>query len=192
MLATVKILGLRARSRRDIAVAAGAVRRYVEAGMSPSLAGYYNADTGVARGAAAASLGMRGTVEPAQLEHLLAGKHPTVGAVLLSGSGSAARSLAGHRHQPLDTDDPGEELRLSEAAKAAGVSRRYLSSLIANTPALVFPEATTDIDQRVAAKLVAVLTGSPVDSPGKDYLIAHRGESTGEPVNTATSFAATR
>lgn len=136
---------MRARSRREIAHAAGAVRRYVDSGMSSSLAGYYSGDVGVARGLAAGALGMRGQVSSVELERLLAGEHPVLGVLLLSGKGSSARSLADH-HTAGDQqgtlpriDDPASTVTLAEAARLVGVSHRYLSALVAHTSRLVFP-----------------------------------------------------
>src|SRR5690242_15263982 len=91
MIATVKVLGLRARDYATIAGAARRIVRYLEGSRvpgQPSLAGYYSGSTrvaeGSARGAGAALVGLRGAVGPRQLQGLLEGRHAVTGKPLLS------------------------------------------------------------------------------------------------------------
>jgi hypothetical protein len=119
VIATIKVLGLRARDIGTVAAAARRVVTYVQGGRTGDsaasapeggLAGYYTgsddrsapagAGTGTpaagrARGAAAGLVGLPGAVTGAQLQRLLTGRHARTGRALLTPTGSAGRAAAG-------------------------------------------------------------------------------------------------
>jgi conjugative relaxase-like TrwC/TraI family protein len=149
VIITVKVLGLRAATRSAVAGAVWRVVDYLHGGTpgegarstahaggpptgNSGLVGYYTG--GVARGSAAALVGMRagGAVSPVQLARLLAGRHARSGTPLVPAAGSAGR--AGHDGRPgAGLAGVGEWLPLAEAARIAGVSARYLRRLAART-----------------------------------------------------------
>ncbi|OHV63465.1 MobF family relaxase [Pseudofrankia sp. BMG5.36] len=98
MIATAKVLRVRARNPGAIADAAVAVVAYVQGGQPESragLAGYYGRGhaRGRARGLAADLVGLRGDVPGEALARLLRGEHAVTGRLLLApvGKGSAGR-----------------------------------------------------------------------------------------------------
>src|SRR6185312_3152901 len=138
VIATIKVLGLRARDLNALATAARRVVEYVQGGPIPSnpagLAGYYtdqDADRsgaggrparGRARGRAAALVGIQGEVSAEEVERLLLGRHARTGAALVPARGSAGRARQGvHLASPEFADVP-EVLSLAQAARIAGVS----------------------------------------------------------------------
>jgi len=162
LIATLKVLGLKARGAHAIAAAARRVVEYVQgapAGDSPGLARYY-ADSstdparGVARGSAAELVGLRDRVLGGQLERLLTGRHAVTGAPLLPAAGSAGRASARHAWAapPVSSGGLGNMITLVEAAQAAGVSPQYLRRL-AEENALLAAVTEPDEDwERPAAR----------------------------------------
>jgi conjugative relaxase-like TrwC/TraI family protein len=139
MIATVKVLTLRARSGSDLARAARAVSAYVEGGqpqeMSP-LRRYYGEGLapGRARGSAAELVGLAAgrPVSGVALERLLRGEHAVTERPLLAASGSAGRALStGDRGPRVGAGN--ELLTLEEAARRIGVSAAYLRQLAVRT-----------------------------------------------------------
>ncbi|GAC1373524.1 MAG: hypothetical protein NVSMB4_00090 [Acidimicrobiales bacterium] len=155
------------------------------------VAAYYEAgpdgrSAGRARGAGAALLGLSGSVSTEQLVRGLTGSHPVTGAPLIPPKGSARRRPDhpdGSRWAP--SRGPGHELlSLAEAAYLAGVSPARLRLLAANQPRVRFdtPTPTSELDPRVARRLIEVLTRQPltVALPGaeRDFLLAERDPAT--------------
>jgi conjugative relaxase-like TrwC/TraI family protein len=136
LIATMKVLGLRARDFRTVAGAARRIVRYLEgsgASEQATLSRYYGGTTrvvaGRARGASAGLVGLKTRVGPRQLQRLLEGRHAVTGAPLLAVRGSAGRSQASHGEIRTRLVDAPEVLTLSEAARFADVSPAYLRRL---------------------------------------------------------------
>jgi conjugative relaxase-like TrwC/TraI family protein len=145
MIATVKVLGLRARDLQAVAAAARRVVEYVQGGPADpqdrqhaGVVGYYAADPpggvqGRARGAAAGLVGLVDGVTSVQLQRALMGRHAVSGVPIVPARGSSGRSHAlgvpAARHRLHDAP---EVLGLGEAARVAGVSASYLRRLAEN------------------------------------------------------------
>lgn len=136
MIATMRVLGLKARNFTTIAGAARRIVRYLEgSGVSPrsSLGGYYGGSgrlaQGWARGNGAGLVGLSKSVGPKQLQRLLEGRHAVTGAPLLSPRGSAGRFHASHGEIQTQLVDAPAVLTLAEAARRADVSATYLRRL---------------------------------------------------------------
>ncbi|WP_250284036.1 relaxase domain-containing protein, partial [Frankia sp. CiP1_Cm_nod2] len=147
MIATVKVLGLRARDFTDVAAAARRVVDYVHGTPTASEtvrhgpAGYYSAGTarGRARGSGADLLGLRGQVDPVHLQRLLCGLHARTGLPVLPAAGSAGRATLGTPSAigTPSTAGQGQDdvLTLREAAAILGVGASYLRRLAQRTAA---------------------------------------------------------
>ncbi|WP_045875785.1 relaxase domain-containing protein [Pseudofrankia sp. DC12] len=153
MIATAKVLRVRARRAQDVDRAAGAVVAYVQGGQpEDALAGYYGRGhaRGRARGRLAGLVGLRGEVSGAGLERLLRGRHAVTGLPLLSGPGPASRmSRAAGRRQEAGAAEA-EWLTLAEAAPVVQVSADYLRRLVKRTAeagAAVSAARTGDLDE---------------------------------------------
>jgi hypothetical protein len=129
VIATVKVLRVRAREPEQIARAAAAVVAYVQGGQPEgALAGYYGRGQarGRARGRLAALVGLRGEVTGEGLARLLRGQHALTGRPLLTGAGSAGRTArqAGTskqvRGEAGSEASNGEWLTLAQAAASRG------------------------------------------------------------------------
>ncbi|WP_045880360.1 MobF family relaxase [Pseudofrankia sp. DC12] len=146
MIATARVLRVRARDPFDVAQAARAVVAYVQGGADP-LARYYGGQAiGRACGAGAELVGLRGEVSGLALERLLRGKHAVTGRPLLGASGSAGRvrrPAAGPAGR-LAAGEDREWLTLAEAGLVAGVSAAYLRSLVKRTSASPTARASLD------------------------------------------------
>ncbi|MBL7508907.1 MobF family relaxase [Frankia nepalensis] len=176
MIATAKVLRVRAREPEQVARAAAAVVAYVQGGQPENaLAGYYSRDQarGRARGRLASLVGLRGDVTGQALARLLRGEHAVTGQPLLTGAGSAGRTphLSGAvgRKPAKTAGEDGEWLTLVEAAAIAGVSTAYLRRLVGRagdqpTPADTSADPTTSTVPR-AGPSKAGGRGAP-DSPG--------------------------
>jgi hypothetical protein len=166
VIATMKVLGLRAAAPGAVAAAAYRVVRYVEggsqephdqpeqAGDESGLADYYDDGeaavddagegqamraAGEARGSAAELVGLRGRVRAERLRRLLTGRHAITGRPLLPPGGSAGRAA----HATLDAAPDQEMLTLAEAARLAGVSRSICGRWPARTPSAWRTPGTT-------------------------------------------------
>jgi len=133
MIATVRVLRVRAAGPGDVVRAARAVVAYVQGGQpsaSEPLTTYYaRAQTqGRSRGAAARLVGLGAEVSPVALERLLRGRHAVSGRPLLSAIGSAGR--VPRRHTIDAGASSGDFLTLAQAAEVAGVGVSYLRRLV--------------------------------------------------------------
>jgi conjugative relaxase-like TrwC/TraI family protein len=179
VIATIKVLGLKARDFAAVAAAARRVVEYVQGRVErsprPSPQGYYAGGDvpvkGRARGSAAALVGLRGEVPAEQLQRLLTGRHAVTGRWLLPATGSAGRAGARLPRPPPPLGELPEALWLADAAGIAGVSSRYLARLAserafveAATPSGKADEATCDGVER---------------RPPRDHLHARRDPETG-------------
>ncbi|ABD12695.1 hypothetical protein ThrDRAFT_03240 [Frankia casuarinae] len=146
MIATVKVLTLRARDGETVARAARAVVAYVEGGQPGAVAPlrrYYGEGLvpGWARGSAAYLVGLDAgrPVAGEALERLLRGEHAVTGRPLLTALGSAGRAsppVEGQR----SAGPGGGLLTLAQAARRAGVSAAYLRALAVRTAAMATAE----------------------------------------------------
>ncbi|SNQ51682.1 conserved hypothetical protein [Frankia canadensis] len=186
MIATVKVLTLRARNGADLARAARAVSAYVEGGqpreMSP-LRRYYGEGLapGRARGLAAELVGLAAgrPVSGVALERLLRGEHAVTERPLLAASGSAGRAVsAGDRGRPVGAGN--DVLTLEEAARRIGVSAAYLRQLAVRTA----DRSSADADGFGAGRPEGSASGEAVTSRGP-HLAAVREAGTGRWVVSA-------
>lgn len=162
MIATIKVLGLKARDFATVAAAARRVVEYVQGGpvSTPSnAAAYYAVErsdeagriaSGTSRGSAAPLVGLRGPVNGEQLHRLLLGQHARTGMWLLAGRGSAGRTQA--QHGPFGPalahalSQAPEVMTLAQAARIAGVSVRYLRRLAENHELAVSADSSTEAE----------------------------------------------
>jgi len=134
VIATLKVLGLRARDVGTVVAAARNVVDYVhgtgpEACAAAGRAAYYSDGPrvqGRARGRTAALVGLSAGVTREQLESVLSGRHPVTGRWLVPAAGSAGRTRP---RTTILADGPGP-FTLAAAARAAGVSPAYLRRLV--------------------------------------------------------------
>ncbi|MDT3446839.1 MobF family relaxase [Pseudofrankia sp. BMG5.37] len=96
VIATVRVLRVRARDVGQVTRAAGAVVAYLESGQPGAAAGltrYYAGERAVgrARGRGAVLVGLRGAVSGEALARLLRGRHAVTGRPLLAATGTAGR-----------------------------------------------------------------------------------------------------
>lgn len=167
VIVTPRVLGVRAAEEADVRAAAKRVRRYVEGprnsdGVFDGVVAYYAATAnglalGRVGGAGSAGLGLERFVSGRQLQHLLAGQHPTTGAPLLGATGAAGRAGGapkGSRSTAADGPDD-ELLSLAEASHLAGVSPAYLRRL-AEQNATAGSEPAPPADGAAQDRLAAV------------------------------------
>jgi conjugative relaxase-like TrwC/TraI family protein len=181
VIATIKVLGLKARDFAAVATAARRVVEYVQGGIDqprrPDPLGYYAGRhapvKGRALGSAAGLVGLSGKVSAAQLERLLTGRHAVTGQWLLPAVGSAGRAGARLPRPLPPLGDLPEVLTLSDAAAIAGVSPRYLARL-ARQQALVDVAAAASGDGDLSGD------GGTERRPVRDRLRAIRDPETGK------------
>jgi len=156
MIATVRVLRVRARDAGQVSRAAGAVVAYLESGQPGAVAspaGYYAGERAVgrARGCGAVLVGLRGAVSGEALGRLLRGQHAVTRRPLLPATGSAGRvsrpasSGGGQAVSGLSGAGSGRDaaagvgrggaewLTLAQAADVAGVGASYLRRLVGRT-----------------------------------------------------------
>jgi len=152
VIATAKVLRVRARDVGQVARAARAVVNYVQGGQPQAadpLARYYGRGQaqGRARGSAAGLVGLRGEVSGLALERLLRGEHAVTGRPLLAATGSAGRVMRlppANGAAPTADPRPDDLLTLAQAAALAGVGASYLRRLVSRAgPAPIAPPLPT-------------------------------------------------
>ncbi|WP_322752011.1 MULTISPECIES: relaxase domain-containing protein [unclassified Frankia] len=198
VIATVKVLGLRARDFAGVAAAARRVVDYVQG--TPSApetasqgpAGYYNEGTarGRARGSGAGLLGLRGEVDAVHLQRLLCGLHARTGLPVLPAAGSAGRATAG-TPTTARSGQACEVLSLRQAAAIAGVGVTYLRRLAertaaADTAAADHGDTPSAADSATATDPAATTTPATERPGGGERLTARKEPGSGRWLVTRT------
>ncbi|MGH9027510.1 MAG: MobF family relaxase [Acidimicrobiia bacterium] len=118
----------------------------------------------IGRGAPTLGLKPGEIVEPAAFEAVLLGRHPHLGAQLLSAQGSAARK---HRAE-VSTPDAGAWLSVAEAAETLGVDASYVRRLLRRG------------HDALARRAGEFLTGTALSNAPRAFLLGRHDPGTGE------------